>query len=94
MFSVYDEARGIEDDVILQKALDENWVLITNDRHFGERVYREQRRHAGVVLLRLTDERSSNKIETLRKLLESHSQQLAGRFVVVTETQVRFASTQ
>jgi predicted nuclease of predicted toxin-antitoxin system len=29
VFSVYQEARGIEDDEILQKAFDENWILIS-----------------------------------------------------------------
>jgi len=32
VFSVFDEARGVEDDQVIQKAYDENWVLITNDR--------------------------------------------------------------
>lgn len=36
VFSVYEEARGMGDDAVLQKAHDENWILITNDRHFGE----------------------------------------------------------
>lgn len=43
VFSVYEEARGMDDDEIIQKAFDENWVLITNDKDFGEKVYREQR---------------------------------------------------
>jgi len=29
VFSVYEEARGTDDDLILRKALDENWILIT-----------------------------------------------------------------
>ncbi len=29
-FSVYDEARGSDDDAIIQKAFAENWILITN----------------------------------------------------------------
>ncbi|MFQ6117542.1 MAG: hypothetical protein ACE5LQ_04675, partial [Candidatus Bipolaricaulia bacterium] len=57
----------------------------------GEKVYRERRQHKGVVLLRLDDERASNKIETVRRLLEGYADQLAGQFVTVTETQVRFA---
>jgi predicted nuclease of predicted toxin-antitoxin system len=31
VFSVFDEARGIEDNQVIQKAYDENWILITND---------------------------------------------------------------
>ena len=62
VFSVYEEARGIDDDEIIRKAFEENWILITNDKDFGEKVYRERHPHRGVVLLRLGDERTSNKI--------------------------------
>jgi predicted nuclease of predicted toxin-antitoxin system len=91
VFSVYDEARGMEDEPILLKAFAENWILITNDKDFGEKVYKERRQHRGVVFLRLGDERASNKIETLRQLLESYADRLTDQFVVVTETRVRFA---
>jgi predicted nuclease of predicted toxin-antitoxin system len=91
VFSVYDEARGMEDEPIIQKAFAENWILITNDKDFGEKVYKERRQHRGVVFLRLEDERASNKIETLRRLLESYVDKLADQFVAVTETRVRFA---
>jgi len=91
VFSVYEEARGLDDDVIIQKAFDENWILITNDKDFGEKVYRERRPHRGVVFLRIEDERTANKIDTLRRLLEGYADRLADRFVVVTEKQVRFA---
>ncbi len=91
VFSVYEEARGTDDDLILQKSLDENWILITCDKDFGEKVYREQRSHHGVVFLRLEDERNSNKINVLQSLLESYAEQLVDNFVVVTEKQVRFA---
>ncbi len=44
VFSVYEEARGTDDDKILQKAWNENWILISCDKDFGEKVYRERRR--------------------------------------------------
>lgn len=91
VFSVYEEARGVSDDEIIEKAFAENWILLTNDKDFGEKVYREHRPHRGVVLFRLENERSVNKINTLQQLLEAYSQQLSDNFVVVTETQVRFA---
>ena len=90
VFSVYDEARGMADDDILAKAYSEQWILITNDKDFGEKVYREGRPHHGVVFLRLQDERASSKIDALRGLLEIFADQLAGRFVVVTARQIRF----
>lgn len=94
VFSVFEEARGREDDKIIQKAFDEQWILITNDKDFGEKVFRGQRVHRGLILLRLADERSANKIEMLRRLLKNHSDKLPNQFVVVTETRVRFARTE
>lgn len=47
VFSVYDEARGMDDDAVMAKAFAENWLLITNDKDFGEKVYRERRPHNG-----------------------------------------------
>ncbi|MBS1253302.1 MAG: hypothetical protein MAG451_02351 [Anaerolineales bacterium] len=91
VFSVFEEARGMEDDDVIQKAFDENWILVTNDKDFGEKVYRERRPHKGVILLRLENERTPNKIDVIRRLLEGYSEELADRFVVVTDTQVRFA---
>lgn len=93
VFSVFEDAQGMTDDEILSKAVSENWVLITNDKDFGEMVFRERRDHHGVVFLRLDDERIANKIEVLRRLLENYSEQLSGRFVVATEKQVRFAGS-
>ncbi len=93
VFSVYDQARGMDDDDIIQKAFEENWILITNDKDFGEKVYRDRRPHRGVILLRLDDERVASKIDTLRRLLRDYADRLADHFVVVTETTVRFART-
>jgi predicted nuclease of predicted toxin-antitoxin system len=92
IFSVYDQARGMDDNDIIQKASAENWILMTNDKDFGEKVYRERRPHKGVILLRLDDERADVKIETIRRLLESYANRLPGQFVVVTESSIRFAT--
>lgn len=91
VFSVFDEARGMDDDSIITKALDENRILITNDKGFGDRVYRDGRLHKGVILLRLEDERALSKILTLNRLLEKYSSRIPDSFLVVTERQVRFA---
>ena len=91
VFSIYEQSRGITDDEVIQKACREDWVLITNDKDLGNKVYRENHPHKGVVLMRLSDERSAVKIETLKRLLSNYSDRLERAFVVVTETEVRFA---
>jgi predicted nuclease of predicted toxin-antitoxin system len=91
VFSVFDSARGLDDIAIVQKAFSENWILITNDKDFGEKVYREKHPHHGVILLRLEDERAIAKIYVLGQLLVNHAERLPDQFVVVTEDTVRFA---
>jgi predicted nuclease of predicted toxin-antitoxin system len=91
MLSVYEEARGRDDLDVVQKATAENRILITNDKDFGERIYRERRPHRGVVVLRLDDERASVRIDTIRRLLAAYPDHLADQHVVVTEERVRFA---
>lgn len=91
VFSVYEQARGIDDDEVIQRAFEENRILITNDKDFGDKIYRKRQPHSGVILLRLADERSSVKIAALQKLLSVYSERISGNFVVVTENRVRFA---
>ena len=76
---------------IIRKAFDENWILITNDKDFGEKVYRERYPHRGIVLLRLGNERASSKIGAVQQLLDSYAEEIPDCFVVVKETRVRFA---
>lgn len=94
VFSVFAEARGADDDSIIGKANAEGWILITNDRDFGEKVFRERRPHRGVIFMRLEDERAANKIRVLRSLIENFGDRLSDQFVVVTESRVRFAKSQ
>ena len=91
VFSVYDEAPGLKDEEVIRRAYAEDRILVTNDKDFGEKVYREQQAHRGVILLRLVDERSKKKIDVLRRLLERYTDRLEDQFVVVTEQHVRFA---
>jgi predicted nuclease of predicted toxin-antitoxin system len=76
VFSVFEQGRGMDDDEVIQKAFVENRILITNDKDFGEKTYRERRPHRGVVLLRLSDERFPNKITVIQRLIENHADRL------------------
>lgn len=93
VYSVFAESRGMDDESVIRLAHPDSRSLITNDKDFGEKVFRDRNPHHGVISLRLDDERTANKIEVLKRLLESYSDRLENRFVVVTETAVRFATT-
>src|SRR3990170_3934373 len=85
VISVFDEMRGADDRKVIQKAFEQDRILITNDKDFGDLVFREKMPHKGVILLRLEDERPANKIAVLKHLLEKYEKSLPGNFIVVTE---------
>ncbi len=93
IFSVYEEARGMTDDAVIAKAYVENRILVTSDKDFGLRIYRDEHPHHGVVLLRLANERAAVKITVMKNLIEKHSDRLLDHYVVVTEERVRFAKS-
>ena len=47
-------SNALDDRVVLTIAHDVGRILITNDRDFGELVFRQRRPHAGAILFRLT----------------------------------------
>ncbi len=91
VYSVFDESPGMSDDDVLSKAASEERILITIDKDFGEMIFRERREHKGVILLRLADERSLNKIAVLQEVLENYSERISGQFVTATENKIRFS---
>src|SRR4030065_587897 len=86
VFSVYEQARGIDDDEIIEKAVNEDRILITNDKDFGEKIFREKRFHKGIILLRLKDERYDSKVKAIQRALIDYFDYLENSFVVITET--------
>lgn len=86
---MYDEAPGLTDEEILDKAYKEDFIVITCDKDFGELVYKHQLPHKGIVLLRLKDETLTSKIAVLGQLLSQYAAQLPEKFTVVTEMGVR-----
>lgn len=93
VFSVFDQARGANDELLLTFANREARIVITADKDFGEMVYRSQMAHRGIVLLRLDDERSANKIVVIAQLLQKYEDKIPDAFVVVSEDRIRFART-
>ena len=69
--------------------MSERRILITNDKDFGELVFRSGKAHHGVLLLRLHDESSASRVRVVKVVLENHADRLAGHFIVATEGRVR-----
>lgn len=91
VYSVFNNAPGTPDEELVVKAFAENRIIITNDKDFGEQVFREKKPHKGIILLRLENERTHNKIRVLKEVLHNYPDKLTQQFVVVTERKIRFA---
>jgi predicted nuclease of predicted toxin-antitoxin system len=89
VFSVHEKARGATDDAVLTRARKGNYIIITNDKDFGELVYHGGKSHRGIILLRLKDETVQNKISVLKHVLEMHEDLLVDKFIVATEKTIR-----
>jgi predicted nuclease of predicted toxin-antitoxin system len=72
----------MRDDAILAWAVSEQRLVITMDKDFGELVYHSGQRHAGVLLLRLEDAPSAEKVRVVREIFSKHGDELASRFSV------------
>lgn len=87
--SVIESMRGAKNGDVLRKAFDEKRILITNDKDFGELIYYRKESHHGVILLRLRNDTFTNRISTLRKVIDCFGEDLKNKFTVATETKVR-----
>lgn len=85
-------ADGITDEEVLSIASDQQRLLLTEDKDFGELVFRLKRGLPGVILLRMTDVFWHSRYKRLTKLLQLHAEQLDRKYIVVEEDRFRFRS--
>ena len=81
--------KGIEDSEIMKKAVEENRIIITNDKDFGELAIRQKRKSKGILILRLQIETPENKIKTIKNVLEEHKDKLENNLVIAKENQIK-----
>jgi predicted nuclease of predicted toxin-antitoxin system len=84
-----DYPAGLPDRDVLDIAVEENRILVADDRDFGELVVRLGRPHAGVILLRLGRSADlATRIARLDHVLTNYADRL-DRLLVVTRDRVR-----
>lgn len=94
VYSVGEQSPGWSDWQVLAHAVNENRVVISNDKDFGELIFKHHLSHCGIVLLRLDDERIANKINTLSRFLANFLEPITPQhFIVLTEKAMRITLT-
>ena len=85
-----EDLSGTPDDDLLERCRLEGRLLVTFDVGFGDIRAHPPGSHAGVVLLRLSDQQPASVLGVLERLVASEAlDDLAGSLVVVTEDRTR-----
>lgn len=82
-------ASGATDIVALSYARDETRLLLTEDKDFGELVFRMRMTAPGVVLLRIDPRERHIKWARLAEAIEKFGERLLGRYLVIEEARFR-----
>jgi len=85
-------AKGATDDQVLERALKEKRVLITEDRDFGELVYARGRSSSGVILVRFPSRARRAKSATVIEAVSKLGSRLGDAFTVVQPGRLRISS--
>jgi len=91
--AIIDNHASISDTEVLRKSNEQNALLITEDKDFGELVFRFKLKHNGVLLLRFSkdsiDVINIKVLETLQKFQDC----LLSNFSTLTDKKLRIRQT-
>ncbi|NJD54683.1 MAG: hypothetical protein FIB07_17720 [Candidatus Methanoperedens sp.] len=88
---VGDWKHSAADDEVLQKSNDDGRILITDDKDFGELVFRLQKPSRGVILIRTSTTNPAKRFDLLRILLKSTD--VDGKFIVLKDSVIKIRDT-
>ncbi len=90
VISISEESPGINDERVIRLALDQNLIILTFDRDYGEIIFRHQILPApAVIYFRFKGKNPEAAGHILNLLIESGSFQLENHFTVIEESGIR-----
>ncbi|MGZ8518487.1 MAG: DUF5615 family PIN-like protein [Chitinophagaceae bacterium] len=87
VYSIAEQQPSIKDENVLNFAFDNKALLLTEDKDFGELVFRLQLPHHGVLLIRI--ENPGFKISSVVETVSRHYSEMFDKFSVITDTKLR-----
>ena len=88
----YEDYRGISDAEVIQKSLNPNQIILTEDKDFGEWVFSHKTKNLSVVFLRYKFPDTHQIIHVLLELISSKQEGLFNHFTTVTVDKARMRS--
>ncbi len=89
VYYVFEMARGSTDPTVLDIANQQRALLLTNDKDFGELVFRQHRKASGVLLTRLATLTPEQEAELVALVIRKFGEELLDSFTVVTPRGIR-----
>lgn len=80
---------SIDDDEILEIAIEKDSLLLTEDKDFGELTYRLKKPNRGILLIRLSGLTIEKKIEMVLETLDKYENELKDHFSVLSANKLR-----
>jgi predicted nuclease of predicted toxin-antitoxin system len=77
------------DAEILKISSDEKRILLTNDKDFGEIVFRQKMKTSGVILFRVKEQDEDLKLHLMLQLLKNHGDKIENHFIVLAKDKFR-----
>jgi predicted nuclease of predicted toxin-antitoxin system len=74
---------------LLSEAEAQDRVIITEDKDFGELIFRDRLNSHGVILIRMGDLAVSSRLARLQSVWATIERNVPGNFIVVTKTKLR-----
>ena len=89
--AVVETHRGASDEDVIQLAISEQRILLTEDKDFGQLVYAAVGSTGGVVFIRFPATARTGLPATVVELFAKHAAELVGSFSVVQPGRVRIS---
>lgn len=87
--TIAEEFPSIPDEQVLHIAYKKKRILITNDKGFGELIFKENQRSHGVILIRMPFATLQEKLARLNLVLSSDTSSLNRLFTTITGKSIR-----
>ena len=91
ILAVRDVLPGRPDEAVIQLALKDSRVLLTEDKDFGQLIYASSMESPGVIFIRFPVDARQAMIRTVVELVEKKADKTEGRFVVVQPGRIRIS---
>ena len=89
VISITENFSSIKDQKVLEIANEKAVLLLTEDKDFGDLVYRFQLPHKGILLMRLSNLPRQERIKLAADIIDKNFENLKNNFSVLTHKGIR-----